>query len=88
MCLSVCLSLCLSVCYSVCLSVYVQRKCDQYWPESGSKTFDNLTVELISMEQFADFKIRTLRLNKVSSSLFIETDACVFISRLLLPLSS
>jgi len=51
-----------TICVCVCA---LQRKCEQYWPETGSRTFDDLAVELISTEQFADFKIRTFRLSKV-----------------------
>jgi len=55
----------LLLCVRVCVC---QRKCEQYWPETGSKTFNDLTVELVSTEQFADFRIRTFRLSKVRHS--------------------
>jgi protein tyrosine phosphatase len=40
-----------------------RRKCEQYWPESGTKCYNDVTVQLVDMEQFADFKIRTFNLS-------------------------
>ncbi|XP_060566091.1 receptor-type tyrosine-protein phosphatase epsilon-like isoform X2 [Ruditapes philippinarum] len=33
-------------------------KCVQYWPESGTETYGDIQVELVSVEEYSDFKIR------------------------------
>ncbi|XP_064596820.1 receptor-type tyrosine-protein phosphatase alpha-like [Liolophura sinensis] len=39
---------------------YIDIKCDQYWPESGSTVYGHVTVELLATHQFEDFCVRTL----------------------------
>ena len=39
-----------------------QRKCEQYWPESGSEEYGPFMVNLIEEQVFADYTIRTMHL--------------------------
>ena len=39
-----------------------QRKCEQYWPESGSAEYGPFMVSLIEEQIFADYTIRTFHL--------------------------
>lgn len=39
-----------------------QRKCEQYWPESGSEEYGPFMVTLIEEQVFADYTIRTMHL--------------------------
>ena len=43
-----------------------QHKCEQYWPEQGSRQFGELRVETKETEHFANFMIRVFELQKVS----------------------
>ena len=36
-------------------------KCQQYWPDSGSKRFGHFKVTLVEYQVFADYVIRTLQ---------------------------
>ena len=38
-----------------------KKKCEQYWPESGSTTFGPFKVTLTEHQVFADYCIRTLQ---------------------------
>ena len=52
-------------------SYYVQRKCEQYWPEKVGQTLDphnGLVVTLVSHIPFSDFIIRNFKLYKVGCS--------------------
>ena len=46
-----------------------QHKCEQYWPEQGSRQFGELRVETKETEHFANFMIRVFELQRVSSVL-------------------
>ena len=39
-----------------------QRKCEQYWPKSGSEEYGPFMVNLIEEQVFADYTIRTMHL--------------------------
>lgn len=39
-----------------------QRKCEQYWPQSGSQEYGPFMVNLIEEQVFADYTIRTMHL--------------------------
>ena len=39
-----------------------QRKCERYWPESGSEEYGPFMVNLIEEQVFADYTIRTMHL--------------------------
>ena len=38
-------------------------KCEQYWPDSGSKNYGPFKVTLVEYQMFADYVIRTLQVN-------------------------
>ena len=38
-----------------------KKKCEQYWPESGSATFGPFKVTLTDHQIFADYDVRTLK---------------------------
>jgi len=39
--------------------MYMQRKCDQYWPSEGEQTYDSgLTVHLLSTNVTAHYTVR------------------------------
>lgn len=38
-----------------------KTKCEQYWPESGSKMFGPFTVAITKQQIFADYTIRILK---------------------------
>ena len=49
-------------------SVYVgQTKCHRYWPGTQSEVYGDITVEMMSEKELADWTFRELRLTKVSS---------------------
>ena len=39
-----------------------QKKCDQYWPDTGSTEYGPFMVTLTESQSFADYTIRTLHL--------------------------
>ena len=45
-----------------------QHKCEQYWPEQGSRQFGELRVETKETEHFANFMIRVFELQRVSNN--------------------
>ena len=45
-------------------------KCQQYWPESGSKSYGPFMVTITDQQVFADYTIRLLQL-QVSTSMYI-----------------
>ena len=44
-------------------------KCQQYWPESGSKSYGPFMVTITDQQVFADYTIRLLQL-QVSASMY------------------
>ena len=46
-----------------------QHKCEQYWPEQGSRQFGELRVETKETEHFANFMIRVFELQRVRTEL-------------------
>ena len=42
-------------------------KCSQYWPDSGTASYDDFEVTLVNETSQADFVIRDLKINFVSS---------------------
>ena len=45
-------------------------KCQQYWPESGSKSYGPFMVTITDQQVFADYTIRLLQL-QVSASMYV-----------------
>ena len=45
-------------------------KCQQYWPESGSKSYGPFMVTITDQQVFADYTIRLLQL-QVSASVYV-----------------
>ncbi len=43
-----------------------QHKCEQYWPDHGSKQYGDIRIELRDIEQLADFTVRKFEITKVS----------------------
>ena len=39
-----------------------KKKCEQYWPESGSTSFGPFKITLTEQQVFPDYTIRTLQL--------------------------
>ena len=39
-----------------------QRKCERYWPESGSEEYGPFMINLIEEQVFADYIIRTMHI--------------------------
>ena len=44
-------------------------KCQQYWPESGSKSYGPFMVTITDQQVFADYTIRLLQLQVSSASM-------------------
>ena len=40
-----------------------KNKCEQYWPDSGSTSFGPFVVSLMDQQIFADYSIRTMKVN-------------------------
>ena len=40
-----------------------KKKCEQYWPESGSATFGPFKVTIMEQQIFADYCIRTMQVS-------------------------
>ena len=38
-----------------------KKKCEQYWPDSGSKSFGPFQVTLTEQQIFADYIVRTMK---------------------------
>ena len=45
-------------------------KCQQYWPESGSKSYGPFMVTITDQQVFADYTIRLLQLQVSSASVY------------------
>ena len=43
----------------------LQVKCLQYWPDDGSQQYADIQVELVSVEEYTDFKIRKFKASQV-----------------------
>jgi hypothetical protein len=50
-------------------SVCFQRKCEKYWPDSGTERYGGIEVTLVKVEEFADHVTHTLLLKKVKRGL-------------------
>ena len=48
-----------------------KRKCEQYWPETGSTTYGPFKVTLTEQQVFADYNVRTMQVS-VSRVYFCE----------------
>lgn len=56
--------------------VYVQVKCDQYWPSRGTETYGMIQVTMLDTVELATYSVRTFALYKVRSlyiSLYIHS---------------
>ena len=40
-----------------------KKKCEQYWPETGSTTYGPFKVTLTEQEVFTDYTVRTMQVN-------------------------
>ncbi len=45
--------------------VYVQVKCDQYWPSRGTETYGMIQVTMLDIVELATYSVRTFILYKV-----------------------
>ena len=53
----------------MCMSLYLQKKCEQYWPASMEETKDvgnSLSVRMTSLLSFAEYDLRELTITDVS----------------------
>lgn len=58
-----------NICKIVMLTDTVEackKKCEKYWPDSGTQKYGEIIVENIDNAQFTDYVIRTFKLNSVS----------------------
>lgn len=46
--------------------IFLQTKCEQYWPDEGSTSYGNVSVEIIQTTVYTDFTIRTFKISCVS----------------------
>ena len=42
-----------------------RHKCEQYWPDVGTRSYGDMTVQKLEEEQYADFTIRPFNITKV-----------------------
>ena len=53
-------------------------KCQQYWPESGSKSYGPFMVTITDQQVFADYTIRLLQLQvSIPGYVYVMTSACI-----------
>ena len=52
--------------YNIIIFLYPQKKCDQYWPNSGKETYKNYEVTLMDTSQYANYSVRKLQVVRVS----------------------
>ena len=45
-----------------------KKKCEQYWPETGSSTYGPFKVTLTEQQTFADYVVRTMQVSVSSIS--------------------
>ena len=50
-------------------------KCQQYWPESGSKSYGPFIVTITDQQVFADYTIRLLQIQVSASTYYNEMSA-------------
>ena len=48
------------------LLFFLQTKCHQYWPSSGSISYNDFTITMVDQQVLAYYTIRTFVLNMVS----------------------
>ncbi|XP_041368280.1 receptor-type tyrosine-protein phosphatase kappa-like [Gigantopelta aegis] len=48
-------------------------KCTQYWPDGGMVTWGDFLLELVDMDQYADYVIRTITVTSVDTSKTVAT---------------
>lgn len=49
-----------------------KKKCEVYWPETGSDQYGNITVQLLDTDILPDFTIRTFLMSKGGQSKYIK----------------
>ncbi|KAK3787252.1 hypothetical protein RRG08_055974 [Elysia crispata] len=49
-----------------------KKKCEVYWPETGSEQYGNITVQLLETDVLPDFTIRTFLMSKGGQSKYIK----------------
>lgn len=60
--------------YYVMITMYkktlctLQRKCELYWPEKEPKTYGDISVKPLEIENTSDFCVRNFELTKVCTS--------------------
>jgi len=50
--------------------VYLQQKCEQYWPDDTSTElrYGDITVSMLSAEEWAEYVVRVLNIEKVTTN--------------------
>lgn len=64
-----------NICKIVMLTDTVEackKKCEKYWPDSGTQKYGEIIVENIDNAQFTDYVIRTFKLNSNESSRIVK----------------
>ena len=59
-----------------------KKKCEQYWPESGSTTFGPFKVTLTEHQVFADYCIRTMQVSVSTKTRPKNNETVVFLRRM------
>ena len=49
-----------------------KKKCEQYWPGSGSKEFGPFKVTLTEQQAFADYTTRTMQVTEFTRERFVR----------------
>ncbi|KAK3591264.1 hypothetical protein CHS0354_010629 [Potamilus streckersoni] len=63
------------VCKIVMLTNLVEtckKKCEQYWPDEGSREFGEVTVEMLDTAEYTDYTIRSFRISALKFSRIIK----------------
>ena len=55
-----------------------QHKCEQYWPDEGTKEYGPFKVTLVDQQVFADYTIRQLFVSVSSVSFIISNYAFIY----------
>ena len=50
---------------SLIVLLFLQPKCEKYWPDSGTEMYGDVEVTLVKTEEFAYYVTHTLRIKKV-----------------------
>ena len=53
-----------------------QKKCHQYWPDTGTQSFGPFKVTITGQEILADYTTRLLSVEVKATKEFVDTHAC------------